>query len=264
MREWVRATPAAWDDALARVSGTAPNERVPWLKLVWEPGEPWESVERWLIYEMLPVARLLADPSPRNQEAAHAVLADLRGPPPAVRRSWDVVDGKRVMRSGSRVTQREWELYRTTGCYGRPYWVIQGQYGGHKRWFNPIEQRLLRLAGKPTAPPMPGDLPYADWDQRVADALSRERALLEQQTLVRNIENRTAEVYQRELQVRERTLAKDLLGHLDQQLRAAVEDVRYRWNPSDLPEGKPITDEDMESAEESFVRDASVFAYPEP
>lgn len=254
MREWTKPVPPEWQDALERVSGQARSDRVPWLKLVWEPGEAWEPVERWVIYEMIPRARLLSHRAGREQ--AEAILADLAGPPPVSRRSWKVKDGRRVLSTTCFVTQREWELYRTTGCYGRPYWVLQGDHGGHKKWFNPVEQRLLRLAGRPSEPPDLGDLPYAGWDRRVEDALARERALLEEQTLVRNLERRTDADWRAEMRRREKGLAKLLLAHLDQQLAAAVDEVKYSWAPSDLPEGAPITDEDMEQAEAEFLSES--------
>lgn len=167
-----RDVPKEWEVQLAELS--PPTNRFSWLKLIWEPGYPWEPVERYLIYQMVPrhgiplgFLEQLEDPHPPS---AHGNYYDQH-------KEW--VDEKGVSRRGQFIrnpdciiTERAWHLYRDTKCWGRPFWVIQGAEGGHKRWFSPNEKKFLKMAGLPTESPPPGDLPYADFDDRVMARLT--------------------------------------------------------------------------------------------
>lgn len=70
------------------------------------------------------------------------------------------------------VDQPAWDLFEETGRYGRSYWVVQGEHGGHKRRYSNVERQLARLHRKHLEPPHPGDLPYAPVDKRVFDKLA--------------------------------------------------------------------------------------------
>ena len=100
------------------------------LRLVWEPGEEWCPVERWIVYEMHPANR-----------APFGIYDDLTGPNPRnfgrYDATWDNRNGTRGRFVRTRhfgITMRQWLLFRETGFFGRPIWVVQGRYGGHKRW----------------------------------------------------------------------------------------------------------------------------------
>ncbi|MBA2713420.1 MAG: hypothetical protein H0U55_07705 [Rubrobacteraceae bacterium] len=94
-------------------------------------------------------------------------------PPSAHGNYYDTVLKEFVRNPDCLITERAWHLFRETNCWGRPYWVIQGTKGGHKRWFSQNEQKLLKMAGLPTDPPAPGDLPYAEFDDRVLVQLEK-------------------------------------------------------------------------------------------
>jgi len=133
------------------------------LRLVWEPGEPWAPVGRWIIYECVPAER-----------APMGIFEELRGPNPRSFGRWDPV--ARVFRRERMfvISRRQWLLYRETGLYGRPLWVVQGSHGGHKREWSEVEQTVIgMMTGQPEAidPPAPGDLPYAEPDERTIVAL---------------------------------------------------------------------------------------------
>lgn len=137
-----------------------PSEVTSHLKIVWVSGDDWEvggtwqGVERFYLYEMTPEA--FTDPN---------ILFELRDMPrPVVR--YDTVM-KDVVCDDRYVTRMQWDLYHETKCWGRPFWVIQGEKGGHKRFLTPLEKQWLTLASLPTEPPWPGTLPYAPFDQRV-------------------------------------------------------------------------------------------------
>lgn len=159
-----RAVPEQWERELAEIS--PPTNRWKWLKLYWEPGHPWEPVERYMIGEMIPAESM-------NSPFMAGVLEQLQDPdPPSAHGNYfDTAAGVFVRNEDCMITERAWHCYRETGCWQRPYWVIQGTKGGHKRWFTPVEQKLMKFMGLPTEPPAPGDLPYAEWDERVKEQL---------------------------------------------------------------------------------------------
>lgn len=164
-RLFKRVVPVEWEKELAEIS--SPQDHFVWLKLVYEEGYPWEPVERYMIYQMTP-ARLMT-----KGTLMEAILEQLQDPdPPSAHGNYyDTVLEEFVRNPDCYITERAWHMYRETGCWGRPYWVIQGEKGGHKRWFTTVEKQLLRLAKLPTEPPAPGDLPYAEWDDRVKKQL---------------------------------------------------------------------------------------------
>ena len=133
--------------------------------LVWEPGEAWAPVERWIVYEMMTLER-----APQI-----GISEDLKGPPP--RRFGRYVEGFGFKRTRSfTVSQRQWDIYQDTGLYGRPLWIVQGRHGGHKRFWSDLEQNLIRMyLNEPDLecdPPAPGDLAYAEPDDRTITALA--------------------------------------------------------------------------------------------
>lgn len=166
-----RDVPKEWSDRLAELS--PPTNKFSWLKLIWEPGYPWEIVERYMIYQMVPRHGI---PLGFLEQLEHALPPSQMGNYYDKHMEW--VDERGVSRRGQFVrnpdciiTERAWHLYRETRCWGRPFWVIQGNEGGHKRWFSPNEKKFLKMAGLPIDSPPPGDLPYADFDERVMKRL---------------------------------------------------------------------------------------------
>lgn len=163
-RLFKRVVPESWERELNDISPS--QNRFVWLKLIYEEGHPWEPVERYMLYQMTPERLMVAGLMPD-------ILEQLKDPdPPSAHGNYyDTVKEEFVRDPNCLITERAWHLYRETGCWGRPYWVIQGERGGHKRWFTRAEQQLLRFAKLPTEPPAPGDLPYAEWDERVKEKL---------------------------------------------------------------------------------------------
>ena len=139
-----------------------PGGRLSWLKIVWIAGDEWEPINRWVIYNMVP-----------GDRANKLVQADLKGPNPRVRGHYDRVLRKFIPDPNCNIDRMQWELYQATHCYGRPYWIVQGSGGGHKRTFNRKESAISYLNGGPKQPPLIGDLPYATPDQRTWSKLAK-------------------------------------------------------------------------------------------
>ena len=132
------------------------------LRLVWEPGEAWCPVERWMIYEMHPAHR-----------APLGVFEELKGPSPRLFGRYDAALGRFVRAREFGINMQQWRLYHDTGFWGRPIWVVQGRFGGHKRRWSDVEKNLVRvhtegcdLDAFEVEPPLPGELDYAEPDLR--------------------------------------------------------------------------------------------------
>jgi hypothetical protein len=133
------------------------------LSIVWEPGDVWEPVQRWMIYGVIPRRAIPAD-----------VLKQLQGEHPRSRGHGCFPGFCLCARPQHRwvggpaplITRTQWLLFRETGGWARPLWVVQGDKGGHKRRFTEWESRLSKLVGGPAQPPFPGALAYAEPDER--------------------------------------------------------------------------------------------------
>lgn len=104
-----------------------------------------DTVERWLLVEHVP----------RRLIPTHVRLELAKNPKKTAFR------------------QRQYRVYQKTDKLPCAFWIIQGEYGGHKLQYNEIEAEIaLFYTGSPTPPP-PGSLPFAPFDTRVLDQLQR-------------------------------------------------------------------------------------------
>jgi hypothetical protein len=185
------------------------------LRIVWEAGDPWDVVQRWYLYDCTPRQvfedsaarkRLLGCPEMDNGDAilirdldSHSPREDGYFDPLVERASEDgtTVQGEYIALRDRNCTLQQWHLWHQHGVYGLPWWVIQGNHGGHKRYFSTQEKKALNYQKLPCTPPIPGSLPYAPFDRRVLDRilmydrlrrtevkLSREGVRAEHQALV--------------------------------------------------------------------------------
>ena len=162
---WDRTPPEAWERTLGLIA--PPSEHLSWLKLVWEPGDPWQPIGRWMLWHLLPRKVLFS-----AEDGFYADVArELEGPHPRSTGYWDARKRQYVGGPCTMIDRMTWEVYRRTGCYGRRWWTIQGTKGGHRHRLSPTEQRVFHLATGRKSTPAPGDLPYADFDQRTVRAI---------------------------------------------------------------------------------------------
>lgn len=255
-----REPDAAWCHELYAIGGQ-PNAQASYLDVLWWAGEPPSSgaedhaIQRWAIWECLPLAAL--ERTPRFAAQAYELLRALRGPPPTSKRTWIVREGRRQMRSTSIVSQFQWELFQTRREWVVPYWIIQGNYGGHLWRFPPAYQMLLRLHGRRLQPPVPGMLPYAAWDNRVRSQLIRERELRErlESFSTRDRTTKTDSHHKREQIEIEREGRRALLQWLDAQMGNAARETQGMLGRAEIPvrEDAEVTDEQLEAESEQFV-----------
>lgn len=245
----MREVPPEWEAQLAVIS--PPTNRFSYLKLVWEQGYPWEICERYMIYQMLP-ARVMTSPFHQG------ILEQLqRSDPP--QGYYDKIKGEYVEEENCLITTRAWHLYRETKCWGKPYWVIQGDKGGHKRWFTQVERKFLRLAGLPDSPPEPGELPYAPFDERVLRQIEEHDLLQGMQSGLRHARAITEGTYSARVEAQEKELRLKLVGWLKGQVDDAAPDAHAGLvgldggrRPASVKE-QVAAEEAAETAEENYV-----------
>lgn len=243
-----RPVPADWQRELEQI--VPRTDRVPWLKIVFQPGMVYEPIARFEIYEMIPsVAHVPFD-----------VMDSLRGPCPRDVGEWvpdnripQHLGGKRWI-SSSLVTLVQWQLYQETGCFSQRFWIIQGSHGGHKWKFSNAEKNFLQaLAGREVDTPFPGDLPYAEWDNRVR-AKMLEHDKLRRWKLTKPWDGRQANktdawlFVKRDRKAEEEGFAAAMLKYLETQVEDILRDIPRTLLPSlsDVPlyDRAPVGDQD--------------------
>jgi hypothetical protein len=115
---------------------------------------------RWVLYTMTP-AHLISDPTKIQQ---------LAGTP-----WWELPTGEQWARQ-QMVSAYQWEMWRQHQCWARPYWCLQGDAGGTPMQYTMREKAVLKAHNLPTDVPDPGELPWADFDERVmAQLIARDK-----------------------------------------------------------------------------------------
>jgi hypothetical protein len=163
-------------------------------------------------------------------------------------------EGRFVRNPDCLITERAWHLFRETGAWGRPFWVIQGTTGGHKRWFSPVEKKLLRLRGLPTEPAEPGDLPYADFDERVVEQIMKHDLLQGRHAGLKRSKALLHGGYSSRQADEEKQVRTELIAWLEEQVKEFVPDVHKALMKLDAPRVRGGADQkEMERASEQAV-----------
>lgn len=163
--QWTGVPDPAWVRDLRSLS--PPHTRLSHLVLRWEPGFPWAPVQRWILDQRQPLDGMDAWAAREWGE-----VMDLEAPcqcafdwssarPPSQATSIESIRCprcRRVASAGRTAIMAAWR----DGYHTQPFWILQGEHGGHKLTFSAEEQEI---AGH--APAAPGALPYAGYDQRV-------------------------------------------------------------------------------------------------
>lgn len=249
-KPWQKEVPKEHEARLAEFSPQ--TEHFTWLKLIWEAGYPWEIVERYMIYQMVPRRAVIPE-----------ILEQLEHPLPPSKMGnyYDTVLQEFVRNEDCLITERAYWLFRETGCWGRPYWVIQGKKGGHKRWYSPTEKKFLKLAGLPHEPPAPGDLPYAEFSDLTLEALKRQDALKGVQGSLKRLKKALGnEQYSKRYEAENQEFRRQITAAIYDQVDEIAEDVRKSLMKLDAPRNKfdPKKLEALqERAEQAFIETGS-------
>jgi hypothetical protein len=264
--QYQRPVPRAWQEQLDQL--TPEREMAPWLLLAWLSGDPWETstlpdgsthagVQRWCIYEMVPLrvwVGIIQEQRRRglkDDEILEAqILAALNGPNPRDLGYYDTVLKRFI--TEAEVTRQEWELFREHKAVPKLFWIIQGEHGGHRRHFTPLEQRYLQLAGLPAEAPSPGDLPYAPFDNRVFEMVRRRDRLQRQQSWVGASED--------EYEAGMKDFRRQLVQWLEDQMRGLLESEKL--DLGGIPTSSAKEDDPTEAIErrvQRFIDTGSIY-----
>lgn len=168
------------------------GEHLSWLVPAWVPGTPDDPIQRWALYE--------ATPAPHVPDFKRELL--------------DLTELDDAFPERRRIAEY-WQQHR---ALLEPFWIVQGERGGHKYRFNARESKELRLLELPDEPPEPGALPGAPLDARVL------RAVLTWDALRRGY-GRLAELRAEEREAGEREFRARLLAWLGEQSAASAAEL---------------------------------------
>lgn len=160
---------------------------------------------RWVLYDAID-RRLIPDDDqpPGVPMAGRELLACLEGKAPR-----DLHEDERC----PFVSDVQHEMYRLYHVYGRPFWVLQGEKGGHQVNFSPWQQNVLIAKGLSADAPKIGSLPPCPFDRRTSDQLNHLNRLnrldgrLDRLRESGSVESANAEMEQIQREVREAEMA---------------------------------------------------------
>lgn len=137
----------------------------------WEPGDTWEPIQRWVIYQVMPyqtkVRGRVVDAVPPQ------IRKQLEGPHPRSSGFYSEMYERWMNGPAPLITKTAWEIARVHKGWARPYWIVQGDKGGHRYRAFSWEKYLSKMAGGTGQLPLAGDLPYAEPDEQTWDALGQ-------------------------------------------------------------------------------------------
>lgn len=178
---WQEPLPEAWRKDLAAISPASPH--LGHAELWWEAGFPWAPVQRWLVYQCIPLATMSRDTQLDWAElmemeqpcrcsyiwTAGAVCSRCLTPWPCECGAHTQPDSYRCPHCKRVRSQGRTNLIDAfrRGYHAQPLWVIQGESGGHKLRYTSAERIIAARLGMAPTPPEPGALPYAPYDSRV-------------------------------------------------------------------------------------------------
>jgi len=144
----LKQPPAEW---VARLREIDPiRDLVSCLEFVWDINS-----ERWWLFECVPVYESETGPTVPLQ-----ILEELKGPDPEL-----------IPETCPLISHRQWLMFQKTGRWARPSWIIQGTKGGNLHSFDSATVELLQRTGRRSTPHYSGELPYADFDERVVQQI---------------------------------------------------------------------------------------------
>lgn len=218
-----------------------PGGRLTWFRLVWEPGEAWEEVYRWVIYQMIPPKRIPG-----------FIRNWLEGPNPRDMGHYDRIRG-RFVSFAPPISRRQWLLFRETGCYGMPYWVVQGTKGGHRYLWDETERRVSMLNGGPSDTPPPGELPYAEPDSRTFRLIAAGDRLKKYKLMMSFLENSGERIAREERDALEH-MRRGVWDWMSEQMEDLADPLDHALDQPDAPaiDSKKL-DRRLEELEEDYI-----------
>lgn len=233
----------AWQEELDRIA--PPNGKLSWLWLYFDEGYAWEKVGRWMIGQVIPA-----------QSIAPTIRELLEGPNPADHGHFeqDEYGHPRWVTHLPGITRRQWQFYKDTGNYLRPYWVVQGSRGGHRVQFSFTERRIIEMNGGDPNPPAPGELPYAVPDRRTFAEIAKRDLMRNYAYAIDFMENSEQRMEADERRGYEE-MRRQLWSMMSSQVEGYANELAFhlRGHLDDAPTSEMQYDKKLESLEHSFI-----------
>jgi hypothetical protein len=198
----------SWQVALNDIM--PPSDDLPTLAVRWEAGTPDDPIQRWVVWELWPIGWA-------HPDFIHALTHEDPTAPHAL------------------CAPSQHALYRATGRYANPFFLVQGGGGGTRYRWSPEESSLMRTLGLPMEPPAAGELPYAEPDGRTWAAIRELNRLAKANGDLAKVKTMNA-AERAELEKRQRTaVVAQMCNELDYEL---ARDITQAWSAlaSDVPE----------------------------
>ena len=148
--------PFPWEAELRAFSPIV--EKVSHLRAYW-----YRAGARWVLYECIPLALLPDDDRLVRVDLSGAELfAAIKGKPQRMRADDE---------EPSPISDLQHAMATRWKVWAGPFWVLQGDKGGHQVKLDPWQQNLAIAKGLSGETPVIGSLPACPFDQRTRDAL---------------------------------------------------------------------------------------------
>lgn len=198
----------------------------------------YRSGQRWVLYDVLPVELIADDMDTGSGISGAEFKAIVMGKRLSERVEWNDVEHWPV-------SDTQHEMFRLYRGYARPFWVLQGDAGGHQVKFSPQQSEALVRMGLPSEPPRIGDLPPCPFDQRAIRQLQHLNRLHQMEDSIDRLRaSGSPEAAQAEFSRVERQIRDAEMGFIEQQMRPLVEmgqSLRHRSECADqvvqMPDG---------------------------
>ncbi len=184
-----------------------------WLLPYW-----YRAGGRWVLYDALPDCLIPDDETQLGSAlTGKEFFAIMRGIRPSEREDFkDTVSQP--------ISDVQHEMYRLHHVFARPFWVLQGENGGHQVNFSPDQATHLISTGRSSVPPKIGELPPCPFDARAATQLQHLNRLHQMEdSMDRLRQSGTKEWADAESQRMQREVREHEMRFIEQQMTPIVD-----------------------------------------
>lgn len=115
--------------------------------------------QRWVLYDVVPLEAMPDDMDTGSGFSGGDFKAWLKGPRPSDREDWKDLEHYPI-------SDTQYAMGHLWKGLARPFWVLQGENGGHQYRFSPKQAETLARKGLQSDPPRIGELAACPFDNR--------------------------------------------------------------------------------------------------
>jgi hypothetical protein len=160
--EWERPAPEGWERRLREISPI--TEKLSHLRFRFrEPDQEWFHADRgqWMLYSCTP--RALIDRDRAEQFLLH----------------WSELSPEKQVGRKSVVSDYQHFMWHVHGVEARPFWILQGEWGGVPAKYSRMEKRYLDAMNAVSDELPLGFLPACQFDERAVRAIQKRDRLVQ-------------------------------------------------------------------------------------